>query len=123
MSVENKSVLVRILVATIFQGASYAPDQLVEFTSDDAQELKAFGYADDEQAAIDYCVNELKIEKIIHKTAVVEPILDEPILDVPVASEPPVTDALLVEDSQPVEDASPAVDGVPVVNSSAKAAK
>lgn len=57
----------RVLVDTQVQGVDYKPNQLVELPDDIAKSLAKEGIVDTNKAAIAYCVDELKVEVIVHQ--------------------------------------------------------
>lgn len=76
MSEVIKQVLVRVLSFLIFQGRRYPADSVVEFGEGDVAVLKEHGYVDDSEAAVNYCVNELK-SKVITHTPLFDDVGDE----------------------------------------------
>lgn len=58
---------VRILADVNVHGVDYKPNQVVDLPADTAKQLAAAGNADASKEAVAYCVDELKVEVIVHQ--------------------------------------------------------
>ena len=59
-------VQVRILTGTPVDGVQYAGNRVVSFKPELAKQLKAAGAVDDSKEAVAYCLEELKVEPVVH---------------------------------------------------------
>ena len=60
---------VRILTETRIDGATYQPNEVVEFSNKTAKSLCDAGASDMNIDAVNYCVNEMAAKVVVHSAA------------------------------------------------------